>query len=186
MSFIPEGYNVPSSSGKYLKFKVGDTKFRIMSSPVMGTEAWTFDKKPVRCHLNESIDISGGNVDESSAKHFWAMIVYDYADKLIKILEITQKSLQQFLTSTAKDPDWGSPVGSDGYDIVVTKTGEGKDGTKYSIRANPHKKLEDGIEQVAKDMNLNLEALFSGADPFAGKPVEEIDAKEVDKIFKGK
>jgi len=192
--FIPADYSVPSSSDKYLKFINGDTKFRILSSPIMGIEAWTFDKKPIRCKMGESIDISGGNIDESSSKHFWAVVVYDYASKMVKVLEITQKSIQQYLTNTAKDPDWGSPVGTNGYDIVVSKTGEGKEGTKYSVRANPHKKLEDGIEQLAKDLNINLNALFTSADPFASqakadplvKPKkEEIDADMVDKSAEG-
>src|SRR5450631_2343024 len=75
MTFLPEGYEVPKSSGGgYMKFKPGANKFRILSAPVMGWEYWTESKKPVRAKERWSIipvdaDISGKN--GWNPKHFW-------------------------------------------------------------------------------------------------------------------
>lgn len=167
MSFLPTNYSVPSSSDKYYKFKQGSNQFRIMSSPVLGYEYWVDNeggRKPVRYHMNESLDMSVG-IDPETVKHFWAMVVWDYEAEKAKILEITQKGIQQSLTVLAKDSDWGSPVGNDGYDILVTKSGDGLE-TKYETQPKPHKKLPEGVEQFVKDLNINLEALFKGEDPF--------------------
>lgn len=46
--FLPEGYEVPKTSGGYMKFKQGANKFRILSAPIIGWEYWTESKKPVR------------------------------------------------------------------------------------------------------------------------------------------
>lgn len=180
--FLPEGYEVPNSSGNYMKFLDGANRFRIMSSPVIGNEVWRTEKdgsrKPYRYHMGEKITIESSE-DYENTKHFWAMAVYNYDNESIQILEITQKGIQKALRALAEDSDWGSPVGTNGYDIVVTRSGQ-KLETEYQVQPKPAKKLTDGIEQAYKDMHINLEALFSGDDPFK-EP--EIDLDEVDKAL---
>jgi len=185
-SFLPTGYDVPSSSDKYYKLAKGENRFRIMSSPIMGYVYWVGDgqnRKPVRVKIGINIEVSQLEADPRTGetalpKHFWAMIVYDYVSEKAKILEITQKGIQKSLTALAKDKDWGSPVGTDGYDIVITREGEGFD-TEYQIQPKPRKKLEDGVEQYVKDMKINLEALYTGDDPFSStKKVEDIEIPE--------
>jgi hypothetical protein len=167
--FLPENYDVPSASDKYYKFKPGDNRFRIMSSPLMGTLGWC-NKKPVRKPMNVTIDTNEVD-DPSENKHFWAMVVYDYESKKAKVLEITQKGIMKSLKALANDKDWGSPVGTNGYDIVVAKSGDGME-TEYNVTPKPKKKLEDGIEKYVTDMGINLEALLTGADPFEPKPMD--------------
>jgi hypothetical protein len=178
--FLPTGYDVPSSSDKYYKFAKGENRFRIMSSPIMGYEYWVTEngnRRPVRVPMGTNIDTSlletnpkTGEVD--LPKHFWAMVVYDYVSEKAKILEITQKGVMKALTTLAKDDDWGSPVGNDGYDIVVSKEGDGYD-TEYTVNPKPRKKLDAGIEQFVQDHNINLNALFSGEDPFTSTSKQE-------------
>jgi hypothetical protein len=45
---------------------------------------------------------------------------------------------------------------------------------------SPHKKRSDEINAAVKEMKINLEALFTGDDPFAPPPEPEDNAKEED------
>lgn len=182
-AFLPNDYNIPESESNYLKFpNEGSYKFRIMSSPVMGFEYWTeVDGKrtPNRIRMGETVETSV--CDPADLKHFWAMIVWNYAIEKAQILHLTKKTIQKPLRALAQDKDWGSPVGEDGYDIVITRTGLTLNDTEYSVTPKPQKKLKEGIEQFVKDLNINLEALFDGEDPFAGEAISEKDIKEIEK-----
>jgi len=196
-AFLPNDYTVPESGSNYLKFpNEGSYKFRIMSSPILGFETWVDENgkqrppqtrpqkgdKPSRKRMDENWETSEFPYPEK-IKHFWAMIVWNYELEKAQILQLTQKTIQKPLRAIANDEDWGSPVGEDGYDIVVTRTGLSLNDTEYSVTPKPKKKLEKGIEQFVKDLNINLEALFSGGDPFVSKEdaISAEDIKEIDK-----
>jgi hypothetical protein len=46
--FLPTNYEVPVSDGNYMKLKIGENRFRVLSSAIVGYEYWTKDNKPVR------------------------------------------------------------------------------------------------------------------------------------------
>ena len=163
--FLPAEYEVPQSVGNYMKFEDGDNVLRILSSPILGYEYWidTADSKrqPIRKRMTEALVLK--DIPEpDKVKHFWAMVVWNYDAKKIQILEITQKSIQKVLRSLAKNAKWGSPKE---YDIVVNKVGE-KLETKYTVTPDPKSTLTDEIEKAFKETKVNLEALFTGDDPF--------------------
>lgn len=175
MAFLPDKYEVPSTSDKYMKFKPGKNQFRVLSEPIMGNEYWVEEdgkRKPIRKKMSEEIILE--EVPEpDKIRHFWAMVVFDYADEKIKILEITQKSIMGSMTNLSRDDDWGDPIGGKGYDIVVTRDGEGKE-TRYEVSPKPKsKKLPDGVEQLYKDMKINLNALYDGLDPYGTESKNE-------------
>jgi hypothetical protein len=175
--FLPLGYEVPSSADGYMKFEQGDNRFRILCSPILGWEYWVTDsegkRKPLRKRMEQPF--STLEVEEpESIKHFWAMVVYNYNTEKIQILEITQKGIQKILRALAKDKDWGTPVQT--YDIVVNKTGE-KLETKYEVLPKPIKKIDPGIVAAYEALNINLHALYDGADPFA-----DVEDKETEDI----
>ncbi len=160
ITFLPQGYQAPKSSNGYMKFQDGENKFRILSQPILGWEDW-HDKKPVRYRMEEkplkSLD------PKKPIKHFWAMIVWNYAEEEIQILEITQATLRKSLESLCQDEDWGAPYF---YDLKVIKTGEGME-TEYVLNPIPHKNLPDHIKECFNQKKCNLEALFYGEDPFS-------------------
>ena len=177
MNFLPEGYDVPNKAGNYMRFEDGANRFRILASPIVGWEAWETgndgSRKPIRRRMSDLFKAS--EVEEpENIKHFWAMPVWNYKEERIQILEITQKSIQKSIKALAADEDWGSPFQ---YDIVVTKTGQKLD-TKYNVQPKPAKKLDEGIAQLYMDMHINLEALYSGGDPFV-ETEPEINVNEV-------
>jgi hypothetical protein len=175
--FLPDKYSMPDANTGYFRFKQGENKFRVLSSAIVGWESWVDDdgkRKPLRFRMDEKIPVDKIGDDP---KHFWAFVVWNYAEEKIQILEITQKGIMKSIQSLVSDEDWGDPKN---YDLVVTRTGEGLE-TEYQVNPKPKKELDKGIIQFYKDLNINLEALFSGGDPFKSESSELTD-KEMDEI----
>lgn len=180
--FLPTGYEVPSSNDKYMKLQKGENRIRILTSPILGYEIWKDegDKRvPVRTPMDKPFSTADIE-DPEDIKHFWAMVIYNYANKKVQILEITQKGIQKTLRALAKDEDWGSPVQK--YDLVITRVGDGLE-TKYETLPKPSTKMDQGILDMFGSMNIRLEALYEGKDPYAS---EQVDADEVYRGIKGK
>jgi len=177
MNFLPANYEVPKTSGNYLKFEKGANKFRIVSSAIIGYVYWNNQNKPVRVEQRpEEIpaDIRFEN-GKYSIKHFWAFTVIDRSDGKIKICEITQSSIMTAMKAIIDNADWGNPQG---YDINITKTGDSLE-TKYTVQPSPHKPLTDEEQELVKNTFVNLNALYVGADPFSDK----IDLLAVEKAL---
>ncbi len=178
--FLPNDYTPPKQTSNYMKLEPGENVFRILSEkPIIGYEYWTTENKPVRSEKmikERPVDLKVSNENfhwTAAVKHFWAFVVWDYSGEDIKILEITQASIQTPLTSLFKNEDWGHP--SD-YDITINREGEGME-TRYSVMPKPHKELSEEIKKAFSSKKVNLEALFSSDDPFA-----ETKAKESIKV----
>lgn len=153
MTFLPENYKTPE--GNYYKFQEGENTFRILSSAIVGYEYFNKDNKPVRSKTqftNTPADIK----EDGTIKHFWAFLVYSYRAEKQQILEVTQSGIQAAIRALVQNPKWGDPKK---YDITVSRTGSGLE-TEYTIMPNPHSELDVVL------MNVNLEALFTGDDPF--------------------
>lgn len=158
--FLPQDYEQPQGNSSYMKFKQGENRFRILSKPIVGWVDWK-DKKPMRYHMNAKPDKP---VDpKKPIKHFWAVIVWNYAEQAVQVLEITQVSVQSAIGNLSKDEDWGSPFD---YDLKVTRKGEDLS-TEYSVIASPKKPITDEIKKAALDKPCYLDALFDGNDPWA-------------------
>lgn len=158
--FLPTDYEQPKTTSSYMKFQEGENRFRILSKPIIGWQDWTEDKKPVRFRFSEKPDRPIN--PKKAVKHFWAMIVYNYAAKDVNVLEITQATIQSAITNLIKDAEWGEPYN---YDIKVTRSGEGMD-TEYSVAPSPHKPLTQEIVDAYIAKPCSLEKLFNNGDPF--------------------
>lgn len=179
--FLPEGYSIPVTSN-YMKFAEGANRFRILDTPIMGMEYWKTlsdgKRTPIRKRMGEPIPATELEVNPKSGKieqamHFWAMPVYNYQDKKIQILEIKQKGILKTIKSYVDNPKWGDPRQ---YDITVTKEGQNLE-TEYMVDHDPKEEMDKSILKEYKDLNIKLEALFDGADPF------EASAKEAEEVF---
>lgn len=183
-SFLPEGYQIPSTS-QYMKFENGVNTFRILDKPIMGMEFWvtkTDDKGvtkryPERRRMGETIKMTELEINPESGKidspqHFWAMPVWNYKNKSVQILEIKQKTVLEAIKSYIDNPKWGSPTE---YDITVSKSGE-KLTTKYLVDHDPKEPIDKEIIKQYKDLGINLNALYEGKDPFEG--TEKVETVE--------
>ena len=143
-----------------MKLKDGENRLRILSSPLLGWEDWTAERKPVRFPYANKPDapiVSGNKV-----KHFWAMIVFNYADNEIQILSITQSTIQKEIKALAKDADWGNPHA---YDIKITRTGQQLE-TSYSVIPCPKAETTQEVQDAFLAKPVNLNALYTNDDPF--------------------
>ena len=165
-SFFPTAdYKVPITSS-YMKLVEGKNKFRVLSSAIVGYEYWTEDNKPVRSKTpidEEPTNIKRDKDGNYNISHFWAFVVWNYDAKRIQILELKQKGVMTYMQGLVNDEMWGNPKG---YDIVITRKGSGFD-TEYITTANPHRPLDPEIQAKYENTKINLEALFTGADPFS-------------------
>lgn len=165
--FLPKDYDgVPEPQSGYMKFLQGENKFRVLSPAITGYEFWNTDNKPVRSKEfpKDTPDIRiDDDGKESKTKHFWAMIVWNYTEERVQILHITQVTILRQLEAYVNEPDLGNPCG---YDIKVTRKGEKFD-TEYTVIALPPKDVTEDILKLYKAIQINLQALYSGEDPFS-------------------
>src|SRR3990167_11455266 len=101
-NLLPDKYEVPQKTGNYMRFQDGENKFRFLSSSLLGWETWQElpdgGRKPLRTPIDKPFSadqVEGG--DPMNIKHFWAVVVWNYAEEKIQILEITQKGIQKSL-----------------------------------------------------------------------------------------
>ena len=173
MTFLPTDYSTPVSEGNYFRFKKGVNTFRILSSAIVGYEYWTLDKKPVRSEepwqeipANAKVNDNGG-----FQKHFWAFIVWNYEANKAQIMEITQTTIQTAIEAYTLNKKWGDPTK---YDLVINATGDGLE-REYTVIAEPH--TEAPKADISK---INLNAMFTGEDPFAPvSPAKELSGEDV-------
>lgn len=160
MKFLPENYQAPKSSNNYMKLQDGENKIRILTAPILGWEDWV-ENKPVRYRFDNKPCKS--HDPKKPIRHFWALIVWNYQEEKIQILQLTQATIRHNIEALDKDKDWGQPFF---YDIKIIRKGEGVD-TEYMVNPIPHKELEIIIKEEFINHPCNLEALFENGDPFA-------------------
>lgn len=176
-AFLPADYTIPVQSN-YMKLQEGVNRFRILASPILGMEYWKTladgKRTPIRKRMGEKINVAELEINPQSGKletpqHFWAMPVYNYQDRKVQILEVKQTTILKALKSYIDNPKWGSPLA---YDIVVSKEGQGLK-TEYTVDHDPKEDVDKAIMDEFMGLNINLEALFDGQDPFAS-PDEQL------------
>lgn len=174
-TFLPENYKVPSSGSRFMtKFPKGQTRFRVLSSAVVGDVYWNtynevkrskggWEKTPSDIKTDDKGNPQGPN-------HFWAFVAYNYEEKAIQLFEITQKTIMKAMKEYIDNEKWGDPKE---YDFVVKKEGEGFQ-TEYSVTVEPKSDIDKDILDEYESMNVNLEALFEGQNPFDEAELEDI------------
>lgn len=182
MTFLPPNYEVPTS-GNYTKLQDGANKIIILASAILGYEYWNVDNKPVRLQTMPTVTPSDIKVEEdgkrTTVRHFWAFPVWNFKTRKIEILEITQKGIMGALQNLARSEEWGDPVLT--YSLTINRSGSGFD-TEYNVVPNPKQELAADIGDAwakVRSTGFNLNALFTGADPFAGgaEVVADADAQ---------
>lgn len=165
--FLPSGYEQPKTGGGYTKLEVGKTKLRILSKPLMLWVSWN-NKVVSRIAFAgiESKPAKGAGSDDSVV-HAWGMIVWNYNTSRIEILELDKQGCIASLKSYAENPAWGHPKN---YDVIIEKTGSGKENTKYVLTVDPPSPVpNDAIEAYTENpIDLN-QLLIPNGNPFLDK-----------------
>jgi hypothetical protein len=171
-NFLPEGYDKIPSTGRFMRLQEGVNVFRVLGSTITGWEYWSTGNKPVRLKDRPSgrpLDIRTEDDSKENVKHFWAFPVWNYTDKTVQILEVTQVQIQEGIKSLVDDQEWGDPKG---YDIKITRSGTGFE-TKYVTQGRPHSPMDPKIAEEYTKAPVNLAALYDGGNPFASRPAAE-------------
>lgn len=179
---LPQGYERPSGGGadRYVnlsKLDQGQHKFRILSDIMVGWVWWT-DRQPTRVRLAADVpsDVREREDNREKARHFWSMVVWNYQDEAVQVMEFTQATVQEQLAALEANSDWGDLTS---YDFTITKAGEGKD-TTYSVAPSPHKDVPESALSAYENVTINLEALYDGADPFSSSAKESSEDDDLD------
>jgi len=137
---LEPSYDVPSSGeSSFMKFQKGENRFRILEKPVLGYLYWQDDKTPVR--IKEASEAPAGE----KPKHFWQLPVYN--DGNVKVLDISQSTVQKQLTDLDRNSEWGN---LSEYDVIVTKSGDGMD-TTYTVTPCPKAPLAEEVNNLFKE-----------------------------------
>jgi hypothetical protein len=93
-------------------------------------------------------------------------VIWNYTEKKIQVMEITQQTIKKAIWDLVKDVDFGDPKE---YDLKISKTGKGKE-TKYTLLALGKSDFApegEEVDVILKEANsIRLEALYDGDDPF--------------------
>jgi hypothetical protein len=87
---------------------------------------------------------------------------------MVQILELTQKQIMADIKKLVDSKHWGDPKN---FDIVIMRSGSGRHRILRPGRAGQSPLSPEVLDEYSK-LNINLEALFDGGDPFASKLVE--------------
>lgn len=169
MGLLPKGYDPEvaggsSNSDLYIKLEMGENKFRFLDILPM-FEYWTVEGKPQRLTVKPSFMPFNarleGKFGAEKVKHVWACTVYSYKHDEVKILQLTQKSVQTALANLDADPDWED---LSRYDVKITRSGSGME-TEYTVIQSVPKDVTKGIQAKIDSKPVNLTALLYNADP---------------------
>lgn len=180
-----EVHDIPSTSN-YFKFEEGDNQFRILGAfsektAIQGIEYWktTEGKRaPVRLPRNADGSIPTVPISEleenkfgdlDMPKFFWAFPVWNYSEKKVQILEISQKTVLKSIRAYIENKKWGDPRD---YDFIVNRGKEGEK-TVYTVTVDPKEKIDSVIIDQYLSMDINIQALFEGQDPFTSSKGED-------------
>lgn len=172
-----EDYSVPEQVSSYMKFVDGENKFRILGSfaegsAIRGVSYWkTVDgqRKPIRLPMGSNVPVAELEMNKfgeyDQPKYFWTMPVWNYTVNRVQLLEITQKTVLNYIKQQISNPKWGDPRD---YDFIVTRGKEGER-TVYSTTNDPKEPLSEQASKAYSEFNCDITKLFEGLDPFATK-----------------
>lgn len=159
--FLPKSYEEPKSTSNYFRFQDGINSFRILGNAIIGWEYFNTENKPVRS--KEPFESTPDIKKDGKVKHFWAFPIWNYQEKKVQIMELTQKSIQKAIMALINNPKWGDVKM---FDISIIKSGEGLE-TEYTIQAEPPIGTPaNEILEAFSATKIDLEKLFTNGDPF--------------------
>lgn len=183
MAFFTQNYERQSAAeGQYLRLAPNTTAtFRVITQPVEGLQIFDGNNRPHRWRIGEPAPSIVHELNERP-KAFAAFGVWHYEDNAPKIYHLTTRGVLLDLANIAEIE--GSPFE---YDIQVVRKGAGLDTkyyTKVTARGEASPEVKAAADAWAK--TLNLDALFTGDNPFNTPPTNETSTKQENSKENGK
>lgn len=137
MGLLEPTYEVPSSGeSSFFKLAPGENRFRIIDSPKMGYQYFE-ESKCIK--ISKASEAADGAED---VKHYWELPIWH--SNRVKVLTITQKTIQEALSLLDVSTDWGA---LNEYDVIITRSGERME-TKYQVTPCPKKPLSAEVKKA--------------------------------------
>jgi len=165
MGLLEPTYDVPGGGDStFMRLQKGENRFRFLGKPVMGYQYWQDDKVCVRIRTANEAPTG------EKPQHFWEMPVW--CDNMVKVLSITQKTVQKQLVDLERNSEWGNLAA---YDVIVTRSGDGME-TSYTTTPCPKSSL---LAEAKKE----YDEFKKDYDPEAVFEVENSDNEDDDLPF---
>ena len=183
-SFLPPSFTVPSKKDQFFKPKAGENKLRIMSEELIEGYEFFADNgnggvKPIRKKVNSEIKEDQSfskdemlendcKIEEKTGKperqnYFWSLLVWNYDMGRFQVWQLTQKTIIEALVGYFDNEKYGDPQN---YDIILKKTGEGRNNTKYTLQADPPESVPQEVAEAYNDLDYDPLAIFNDEYPF--------------------
>jgi hypothetical protein len=196
MGLLPKGYDHEQASnsgngGLFIKLQPGENKVRILGLRLL-FQTWSLDNRPIRYRASvvdgklakpKHLPFNGrveSRYGDEKWKHIWYCLVWSYTDQDLKVLEVSQSTVQEQLSALDSDDDWGS---LDSYDVKIIRTGELME-TKYSVIGVPPKPIAKPIKDALASASINLDAIVYGTYPDDPEWSDKATTKLLDNLQK--
>lgn len=130
----------------------GSVRLRPMGDPVIGWEWWEDITKPDGSPGKRCSAIEGGTAARKDvpadyredASFFWAFVAWNYDEKCVQLVRITQAKIRKALRDNQlpDDPE-------DGWDFILKRTGAGRD-TNYTVIRRDGPVPEEALDEYGQ------------------------------------
>jgi hypothetical protein len=145
-----------NDGGGFFDFEKGDNTFRFVCNPVWGYR-YTYDfREEDKEEEYPFYEFGAKGVDEDKMKIVMKAVVWDVENKDLKFIEISQNTIINAIQAYSDNDKYGDPKG---YNIVVRKTGEGRD-TRYSVIAEPPEDQSEDLKEALNKVEINPDSFF--------------------------
>ena len=155
------------TDGGFYDLEQGQNQFRIVVTPVWGYK-YNFENRGEAKEMSHPFYApSNPEVKENKNKLALnaAMVIYDYSSKQLRPFNIHQKKILNAIDGYEANPKYGDVTG---YDVIVGKTGEGRE-TRYEVMVNPPEDMPKEVKEALKEVEIDMENVFVGDSPIIRK-----------------
>lgn len=150
---------IPKAPSQFLQLDEGTVKVRVLSDFIEGYS--DFDELAKKSTIYKKDECPEKSKNSKWFTYFRACSIWNYELKQIQTRQIKSKVIMAKMKALAQDSDRGD-IG--GYDLKISKTGEGKE-TKYDCIPANKWPLDPEMTQAYLDANPKLDNLFLGKYP---------------------
>ncbi len=169
MAFFNEEVNkeLNKNESSFYSLEQGQNEFRIVSDFAWGYKYNFENREEAEEKEYPFYKLSDKKVQENRHKLNLsaAMVLYDYETEQLMSFNIHQKNILNAIKGYAENDKYGDPTG---YDLVITKTGEGRE-TRYQVIANPPEELPKKVKKALDEVEIKMENVYEGESPIVRK-----------------
>jgi len=163
--FFTEDVNkeLDKSGSAFYELEQGQNEVRIVSDFVWGYKYDYANRAEAKEKKYPFYPVGSKEAKELSHKLTLvaAMVLFDYKSGDLKSFNIHQKKILNPMRAYVENDKYGDLTG---YDIVISKTGEGRD-VEYSVIANPPEAMGKEVKEALEGTTIKMDNVFNSESP---------------------